>query len=232
MPATCVAPPFILPLPLASHYAQPLVHAGQGACTLASASPTRGPQIYTNPSIFACLESQYSTAAIATIMNLRPSALPPYSAIPQAQFGANFFALANRTDINLIADVAGKRLEGADLTGLGAGQAQWRHMFEHNLSFWNLPLEVIFSHNQNGVAGDVAAGRADVGMVRTDLLEGLQNPTCKPTAAAPCFPPGTFKILEPQTFPGFPFKSSTQARSPSGPTCCSARQGCWAPAAG
>ena len=82
--------------------------------------------------------------------------------------------------------MAGKRLEGADLTGLGAGQAQWREMASRGLSFWNLPQSVIFSHNQNGVAKDVADGYADVGMVRTDLLEGLQARTSTRAAALTC----------------------------------------------
>ena len=148
--------------------------------------------------------------AIASIQSLRASANPPYIKTPQSQFGANFFTLANRSDINFIANISGKKLEGADLTGLGAGQAQWAEMVARNLSFWNLPSAVLFSHNQNSVALDVYTGVADVGMVRTDLLEGLQSPNCTVSASTPaCFPPNTFKILEPKTFPGFQFNSST-----------------------
>jgi hypothetical protein len=46
------------------------------------------------------------------------------------------------------------------------GQAQWREMEARNMSFWNLPSAVIFSHNQNAIATDIFTGRADVGMVR------------------------------------------------------------------
>ena len=156
-----------------------------------------------------CLEAQYGVSAVTSIQTLRPS--PSGASVPQSTFGANFFSLANRSDIQLIADIAGKRLEGADLTGLGAGQAQWNEMVQRNLSFWNLPRAVIFSHNQNSVAGDVYAGLADVGMVRTDLLEGLQKANCT-GVTPPCFPLNTFKILEPKAgLPAsFPFNSSTQ----------------------
>ena len=168
--------------------------------------------VYTNPSIFACLEAQAGVNAIASIQTLRSAATAPYAKTPQSKFGANFFALSNRSDINLLADIAGKKLEGADVTGLGAGQAQWKEITARGLSFWNLPSAMIFSHNQNSVALDVYNGYADVGMVRTDLLEGLQSPACRVSASTPaCFPAGTFKILEPKpAVPGFQFNSSTE----------------------
>ena len=84
-------------------------------------------------------------------MTSRPGTLPPLTDSPPA--GA-----FSQQDLNHITDIAGKRLEGADLTGLGAGQAQWREMVARNLSFWNLPSVVIFNHNQNGIAVDVATG--------------------------------------------------------------------------
>jgi serine/threonine protein kinase len=166
--------------------------------------------VYTNPSIFACLEAQYGSNAVASVQTLRPSPTPPYARTPQSRFGANFFTLSNRSDIADIADIAGKRLEGVDVTGLGAGQAQWREVVSRGLSFWNLPAAMIFSHSQANITNDVFTGYADVGMVRTDLLEGLQNPSCTVSRSTPyCYAAGTFKILEPKTFPGFQFNSST-----------------------
>ena len=81
--------------------------------------------------------------------------------------------------------MAGKRLEGADLTGLGAGQAQWREMFERNLSFWNLPSKVIFSHNQNSVAGDFSALDRRDGYAAVLAEHGLAPWTYAPAAPAP-----------------------------------------------
>jgi hypothetical protein len=74
-----------------------------------------------NPSIYVCLEAQYGVSAVASIQTLRPAptAAGGVVQLPQSAFGANFFALANRSDINTLADIAGRRLEGADLTGLG-----------------------------------------------------------------------------------------------------------------
>jgi hypothetical protein len=81
-----------------------------------------------NPSIYVCLEAQYGVSAVASIQTLRPAPTPSGGVVqmPQSVFGANFFTLANRSDINTLADIAGRRLEGADLTGLGAGASSWR----------------------------------------------------------------------------------------------------------
>jgi serine/threonine protein kinase len=84
------------------------------------------------------------------------------------------------------------------------------------MSFWNLPSQVIFSHNQYKVVADIAAGVADIGMVRTDFLESLQLPFpfCNDTAQAAlglgCFPDGTFKVLDARSYPDYPFPGGTQ----------------------
>ena len=53
--------------------------------------------IYTNPSIFSCLQTQNGVNAIASIKSLRPTAMAPYTPTPQSAFGGNFFALSSRT---------------------------------------------------------------------------------------------------------------------------------------
>lgn len=135
-------------------------------------------------------------------------------------FGAVFFVLSTRSDLVHIADVAGQRVEGSDLTGFQGFQAQWIEMQSHNLSFWSLPKVVVFSHSTALVVADVASGAADVGMMRTDVLEYVTSPSCTPgapgTAASAggpaCFPPGTFRVLDPKPAQGssFPFATSTQ----------------------
>jgi hypothetical protein len=105
-------------------------------------------------------------------------------------------------------------------------QAQWHELtFHQDISFWDAPSQLLFSHNQYAVAADVAAGVADIGMVRTDFLENLQLPFpyCNATAQAAiglgCFPAGTFKLLNPRSFPdepGFPFQG---ARARGGGLC-------------
>jgi hypothetical protein len=173
--------------------------------------------VFTYPSSFTCLGAQFGVTPLATVRSLRRLPTPPYAPVPLAGFAGNFFALSTRDDIRAVADVAGRRLEGAGLTSLGSGQAQWHELtFHEGISFWDAPSQVLLSHNQYAVAADVAAGVADVGMVRTDFLEALQLPAplCNATAQAAiglgCFPPGTFKILNPRSYPGYPFNGSTE----------------------
>lgn len=88
------------------------------------------------------------------------------------------------------------------MIGLGAGQAQWRELFSRGLSFWDLPKQLIFSHDQTSIVFDVLAGSADVGMVRTDLIEGLSGQGRVNYS--------DIKYLGVKNIPGFPFNSSTQ----------------------
>jgi hypothetical protein len=172
--------------------------------------------VFSYPSLFTCFSAQYGARVIASVQSSRRVTTPPYAAVPLSFFGGVFFTLANRSNIATLDDIAGTRLEGADVASMAAGQAQWYELMLRGLSFWNLPSQMVFTGNQYNVIGDVFAGLADVGMVRTDLLEGLQLPPpfCNETAEASvglaCYPEGTFKIIEPRTQPGYPFNSSTQ----------------------
>lgn len=162
--------------------------------------------VFSYPSLFTCFSAQFGARVIASVQSSRRVTTPPYAAVPLSFFGGVFFTLANRSDINSLADIAGKRLEGADVTSMAAGQAQWYELMLRGMSFWNLPSQMVFTGNQYTVIADVFAGRADIGMVRTDLLEGLQLPPpfCNATAEAAvglaCYPAGTFKIIEPRAW--------------------------------
>jgi ABC-type phosphate/phosphonate transport system substrate-binding protein len=179
--------------------------------------------IFTYATHVTCLASQLGAPILASVQSLHRPTGAPDTPVPLSSFGGVFFALASRADINTLADVAGRRLQGADITSLGAAQAQWRELTLRGLSFWNLPSQVIFSHNQYKVVADVATGFADVGMARADFLAALQLPApyCNETAQAAlglgCFPPGTFKVLEPQMLDGNPFPSSTRELWPEWP---------------
>ena len=169
--------------------------------------------VFTYPSLYACFSAQFGARVIASVQSSRRLTTPPYAAVPLSFFGGVFFTLANRSDISSLGDIAGHRLEGADVTSLAAGQAQWYELMQRGLSFWNLPAEMVFTGNQYTVVSDVFSGFADVGMVRSDLLEGVQLPPpyCNETAMGlPCYPAGTFKLLEPRLAAGYPFNVSTQ----------------------
>lgn len=53
--------------------------------------------IYTNPSVFACLENEFGVRAIVSIMQYR--ATGTRAKVPLSQFGGTFFTRSNRTDL-------------------------------------------------------------------------------------------------------------------------------------
>ena len=105
--------------------------------------------------MYACLEREIGANALVTIIELR-------NKIPVDSFGGVFFAKSSRTDINKISDISGQRLEGVDLVGLGAGQAQWREFVNRGYSFFNLPSQLLLSANQNQIITDVLNNVTDV----------------------------------------------------------------------
>ena len=123
--------------------------------------------IYTNPSAFSCVESEFGVAPIVSLRNFRLGHT-------LNQFGGTIFTRAERGDINSIYDLKDKIVEAVSITGLGACQMQWRLMTEKGMNFLMDPAQIIFAFNQKTIVKDVLSGRADVGFVRTDLAEGLQ----------------------------------------------------------
>ena len=108
--------------------------------------------------MYACLEREFRASAMVTIVAVRTDAAG--GSYPSYEYGGIFFAKSSRADINVIADVAGKRLEGFDTVSLGAAQSQWREMARRQYSFWNLPSQVMFVRNQNQII-IVSAGGID-----------------------------------------------------------------------
>ena len=80
--------------------------------------------VFTYPSLYTCFSAQFGSRVVASVQSSRRLTTPPYAAVPLSFFGGVFFTLANRSDISSLSDLAGKRLEGADVRdqlGCGAG---------------------------------------------------------------------------------------------------------------
>ena len=122
--------------------------------------------IYTNPSAFSCLDSEFRVSAILTLRNFRQGN-------ELTQFGGIVFTRSNNTDITRLEDLRGKIVEAVSISGLGAAQMQWKLMTEKGLSLMTDPAQVRFAFNQKKIVHDVRRGAADVGFVRTDMIEGM-----------------------------------------------------------
>lgn len=122
--------------------------------------------VLTNPEHYILLRSEYGLAALATLMN-------SVEGHPVSQFGGTIFTRAERADINELADLRGKVLATVGKNSFAAYLLQRWTLYKqgieitdvHKINFVGLP--------QDKVVLEVLNGHADVGFVRTGVLESM-----------------------------------------------------------
>jgi diguanylate cyclase (GGDEF)-like protein/PAS domain S-box-containing protein len=151
--------------------------------------------VITNTGHFVVLEAQGDITRFATMRIAGPNG-------PEDRFGGVVFTRADRTDIRGYADLSGKIIAVPDQSGFGGWQVQLR---EALLAGVNLPADaagVIQTSNQDKVVETVLKGEADVGFVRSDLLEKL--------VAAGKLDLSKLRVIAPRSTPGYPYLHSTR----------------------
>lgn len=113
--------------------------------------------------------------------------------------GGVIFTRTDRSDINGLPDLVGARIISPDVRSLGGYQAQAYEMLKAGLP---LPKKVAFTNKHHSVVAEVLAGKADVGFVRTGVLEGME--------AKGQLDLSRVKIVNPQSGAGFPAVLSTR----------------------
>ena len=150
--------------------------------------------ILTNPSTYAEMQVRFGASAIATLKNKRQGK-------PYTQFGAVIFTLAERDDINEIADLKDKVVVAVSESAFGGWRVGLREILEKGINKDDFKRLNFSGGIQSGVVDIVGAGVADVGIVRTDMLERL--------AAEGNFNIDIFKVINQKKTEGFPFYHST-----------------------
>lgn len=152
--------------------------------------------VLTNPSHYIILKKNNRlSGALATMARLDNDQ-------PLSSFGGVIFVRSSREDIKELKDLKGKKIA---CTGIGAGvfgsfQLQALELHHEGISLkpqqvvsTGLPLELVIQA--------VLDGKADVGFVRTGLIEQLvQDGTIQPNE---------LKVLNRKDLPDFPYVSST-----------------------
>mmetsp|Transcript_40289 Transcript_40289/g.75468 ORF Transcript_40289/g.75468 Transcript_40289/m.75468 type:complete len:726 (-) Transcript_40289:840-3017(-) len=162
--------------------------------------------VYTNPSVYACLEREHRASPVASLRNRRKVGDEFYEL---DHFYGTIFVKHN-SPITKIEEIANKTVEAVSLIGLGACQLQWDELTNRGIHFLSAPRQVRFSSSQKKIVKDVIAGDVDIGMVRTDLAEAMVSDGE--------IEPGSVRVLENlqghPNDPTFPFPYSTRLAAP------------------
>lgn len=150
--------------------------------------------VLTNPSHYIYLKELYGLSS------------PLASLVKQDQghllsaFGGVIFSLADRSDINHLSDLAHKRVAFTKKQSLGGYQMQSYELYQAGISIDDKYAHMTGMPHDNVVQA-VINKQADVGFVRTGVLEALQTKQGLDLSR--------LKIINAQNIPSFPFRLST-----------------------
>lgn len=147
-----------------------------------------------NPSIYVAMEVRHRISRIATLNKLVGDA--PYNV-----FGGVVFTRSDRSDINRLEDLIGKRLMAVDANSLGGFQMAWRQLHEVGINPYQDLAALTFGGTHDAVVEAVMRGEVDAGTIRTGILRDM--------AASEEVLLGNVKVLNQQKYDEFPLSHST-----------------------
>jgi len=122
--------------------------------------------VLTNPEHYALMHSRYGIKAIATLM-------PISGGHPTNKVGGVIFAKADKNDIKTIIDIKNKTIAVSDQKSFGGYTAQRWMLDKHKIGL-NEPLSIRYvGLPEDKVVKAVLEGEAEVGFVRTGILESM-----------------------------------------------------------
>ena len=149
--------------------------------------------VITNSGHYVYLESMYNISRIATMMRYKNGHWID-------RFGGVIFTRADRDDIKTADDLKNKKIAAVDSESLGGYATQMYELYKYNIHANDFHLDYTGMPHAN-VVKEVLEGRADVGFVRTDVLEDMVN--------SKKINLKDLKIIHPQRIAGFPYLLST-----------------------
>lgn len=124
--------------------------------------------VLTNPEHYVETRQDHGLAAIATLM-------PLADGHPVSSFGGVIFARADRNDIVSLADVRGKAVASPGEQSLGGYLMQRWTLFKQGIGIGDVGRMLFTGMPQDKVVTAVLDGKADIGFVRTGVLESMAN---------------------------------------------------------
>ncbi len=152
--------------------------------------------ILTNPGHYILLKHRNKPSApLVTLINLE-------AGHELTAFGGMIFARADASNINTLADLAGKRIAAVNASSLGGYQMQAFEMLEAGVALPEKEKLVITGMPHDRAVEAVLSGKADAGFVRSGVLKAM--------ADEGKLDPARIKIINQQNLSEFPFRSSTR----------------------
>ncbi|MBA3024007.1 MAG: EAL domain-containing protein [Gammaproteobacteria bacterium] len=122
--------------------------------------------VLTNPEHYIALRAHYGLSSIATLM-------PLAEGHPVSQFGGVIFTRADRADIDKLEDLRDKIVSSVQEKSFGAYMMQRWTLYKHGIAIVEIGRMRFTGMPQDNAVYDVLSGEADVGFVRTGLLERM-----------------------------------------------------------
>lgn len=152
--------------------------------------------LLTNPGNYIELEARFGVTRIATLKS-------PKAMAESNVFGAVVFVKSNRTDLNTLSDLRGKRFMAVGRHAFGGFQMAWRKLKAVGLDPFEDFSELRFGgFPQDRIALAVLAGEVDAGTVRTGVLEDM--------VAEGKIASDDVRVLDGISHPGFRLKATTR----------------------
>lgn len=162
---------------------------------LADAKQNKFEFIFTNPSTYIEVHHLTGARALLTLINKRQGTA-------QSRFGSVIFTRADRDDILTFQNLRGKHLMAVSPLAFGGWRIAWYEMLKDSFDPYTDLGHLSFANgNHPRVVYAVREGKADAGVVRTDMLERM--------AASGAIKLTEFRILHNVETAGFPFFHST-----------------------
>jgi len=151
--------------------------------------------VLTNPSHYLLLRSKYTlTGALATLINRE-------SGQSTSSLGGVIFTLSETNDIHSLRDLRRRHIAVPGLQFLGGYQTQAYELLKAGMPLPSA-ADISIEGSHDKVVDAVLSGMAEVGFVRTGVLESMEREGKVPM--------NRFKIINRQTYSGFPFLVSTR----------------------
>jgi len=153
--------------------------------------------VLTNPAHYIFLRQKTGlSGSLATMV-------PREGRQPLTAFGGVIFTRSNRSDITKFSDLKGRKI-ACVAGGIGTfGGFQMQMLELHRAGIKPSPKQLVTTGMpQDLVIQAVLEGKAEVGFVRTGLIEQLEQQGN--------IPAGSLKVINRQELPGFPYASSTR----------------------